>query len=118
MSVVARNSVLRKSFGISDTIDDADRFARVDQQHRYHLYDGRYSTKRKGPRGISGSIKSLNKSAQVKDQKARGCVRPHELSLIVGAALLTVMLLVTAILAVLQIMITKLNGAFTRVVML
>lgn len=111
MNVVARDSVLLKSFGMSGDNDDAEVSAELHQQHRYHLYDGHCSTKLTGPPGNNCSVKSLSMSAQVKDDMVRGSVRPVELSFTVGAALLTVLFPVTAILAVLQIMTTKLNGA-------
>ena len=120
MSVVARNSVLLKEFNNSDVVDDIDLSAKLDQQERYYLDGDHCSTELKGAPGINCSVGSLNMSgkARFKDDKERKSVRPVELNFTVGAALLTVLCLVTATLTVLRIITMKLNGAFTRALML
>ena len=120
ISIVAQNSVLLNEFNNADVIDDLDLSAKLDQYQRYHLNDDHCSTELKGPSGINRSAESQNMSgkAHFKDDKKRATIRPVELSFTVGAALLTVLCLITATLTVLRIIATKLNGAFTRALMM
>lgn len=117
MSVVTQNSSLLESFSRSDATSDAALAAELGQR-RYRLRGGRCSPVSQNLPSVEKVVKAIKVSGDIalSDEKTTRAVRPVELSLPVGAAMLTMLFLVTTLLVVLQVMITRLNGASYEVI--
>ena len=115
--VVTQSSLILKSFSNSD--DTSDTAHTVESgQHRYRLRSGRCLPELQNPASVENSVEAMKVPRDISppNEENPKAVRPVELSTPVGVAMLTILFLVTTLLVVLQVMITKLNGTSYQVI--